>query len=160
VALVLAGVGVEHDDPSVAVSVRDVGFVGGGIDEDLRRLSEVHGVVTSAALAEMTDLQQEFSALCELQDVGVLSAVGANPDVAFVIDRDPVVRLRPFVSLTGTAPVPDHVARLIEFQDRRRREAALGARRFQRRRNFILGQRGLPVNDPDVILGIHRHADG
>ena len=37
-------------------------------------------------------------------------AVAADPDVAFVIDGDAVVRIRPIVALARAAPVADQVA--------------------------------------------------
>ena len=38
------------------------------------------------------------------------AAVAADPDVAFVVDRDAVVRVRPVVALTGTAPMAHEIA--------------------------------------------------
>ena len=51
VPLVLAGVGVEHDDAVVAVAVGDVQLVGLLVDEGLRRQPEVLDVVAALALA-------------------------------------------------------------------------------------------------------------
>ena len=41
-------------------------------------------------------------------------AVAADPDIAFVIDRDAVIRIRPIVSFTLSAPTRDQIAFLIE----------------------------------------------
>src|ERR1035441_7561246 len=102
----------------------------------------------------MPDLHQEFSVLSELQDLiigegarlarfgrragpGILkfgihgAAVPANPDVAFVVDRNSVVGVRPIVTLAGAAPVSNEVAGLIEFENGRGGNAAGTARRIR-----------------------------
>ena len=104
VALHLAGVGVEHRHALVAVAVRHVGLVGLRIDPDLGDAAEILLIVAAGVLAGVADLQQELAVLGELQDVGVLLAVAADPDVALVVDVDAVVRLRPFVALAPGRP--------------------------------------------------------
>src|SRR5262249_18197139 len=124
VAFELAGVGVNHGYAFVEVAVGDVGFVGLRVNEDFGHSTEILGVVAAAVLALMAELREELAVLGELQDVGVVRAVAADPDVAFVIYGDPVVRLRPFVALSRTAPVSDQIAGLIEFQNWRGLRAA------------------------------------
>src|SRR5262245_11974698 len=104
VALHLAGVGVEHGDALVEIAVGDIGLVGLGIDPDFCDATEILQVVAALVAAELADLEEEFAFLGELQDVRVLLAVAADPDVAFVVDVDAVVGLRPLVALAGSAP--------------------------------------------------------
>ncbi len=52
------------------------------------------------------------------------------------------------------------VARLIKLQNRRRRAAAHGDGRIRRGVALARFERALAVNDPDVVLRIHGHADG
>ena len=98
VALHLAGVGVEHGDALVAIAVGDIGLVGLRIDPDLGDAAEILQIVAAAVLAEVADLQQELAVLGEFEDVRVLLAVAADPDIALVVDMDAVVRLRPLDS--------------------------------------------------------------
>src|SRR5205807_7121313 len=104
----------------------------------------VLGVVAAFALAGLADLHQKFSILGEFQDLVVVviarrrlrarlrAAIAADPDVPFVIDGDAMVRLRPVVALTGSAPMPNQIAILVKLENRRRRGAALRARRVCR----------------------------
>ena len=60
---------------------------------------------------------------------GLLAApVAADPDVAFVVDVDTVIRRWPIVTLARPSPVSDEIARLIELKDWWRRCTAF--RRF------------------------------
>ena len=86
------------------IAVGDVGLVGLRVDADLGDAAEVLGSLLPAFVAELADLQQELAVLGELQDVRVLLAVAADPDVALVVDVDAVVRLRPLVALARAAP--------------------------------------------------------
>src|SRR5260370_29560362 len=142
VALVLAGVGIEHDHPVIAVAVRDDQFIGLLVDEQLGRTLDILGVVAALALAGLTDLHQEFPVLRKLQNHVVVvvtacrrlpawrtrrwTAVPADPDVAFVVNCDSVVGLRPIVAWPGSAPMPDQGTRFIEFQYWRFNRAAIG----------------------------------
>src|SRR6266571_2622928 len=104
VARHLAGIGVEHRHSLVAVAVCDVRLVGLRIDPDLGHPAEIPEIVAAFAADETTDLHQKFPVLGEFQDVGVLRAVAADPHVALVVDKNPVVRLRPLVALCRAAP--------------------------------------------------------
>src|SRR5207302_3632051 len=105
VALVLPGLRVIDDYSVIAVTVGDIQFIGSFVDEQFRGALQVFGVIAALALARMADLHEEFAALCEFQDHVVVVAIGiraaavaANPDVAFVIDGNPMVRIRPIIT--------------------------------------------------------------
>src|SRR5262249_6303757 len=111
-------------------------------------------------LTEAADLQQELAVLGELQEVGVLVAVAADPDVALIVDVDAVVRLRPLVALAWSAPRAHEIAIGVELQHRRRLFAAVRARwRALRAFSVVVPGGGPAVYDPDVILLIGPHAD-
>src|SRR6202035_221208 len=55
--------------------------------------------------------------------------------------------------------MPQEIALRIELQNGRGRSAALSDRRVCRGVEFAGFERALPMNDPDMILGIHRYAD-
>ena len=88
------------------------------------------------------------------------AAVTANPNVALIIDGDPVVRIRPIVTRARAAPVPDEVAFFVELKNGRSRNATLRSRRLRRGVNFhgLVGVR--PMHDPDMILAVHGYTDG
>src|SRR5688572_30800675 len=160
VALVLAGIGVENDDAAIAVAVGDVGLVGRGIDEDLRRPPQMFRVVAAFVDALSADLQEELAVAGELQDVRVLLlVVAADPDVAFVIDREAMVVRGPLVAVPRTTPVPEQVACLIELEHGRRRRAAASHLWGDGRGLEIVVHGVRPVQDPDVILVVDRDAD-
>ena len=92
-------------------------------------------------MPKRADLHQELAVLGELQDVRVLLAVAADPDVALVVDMDAVVGFRPLVALARPAPGAHQVAVRIELQDRRRRAAALGDRRIELGAPLVVVQR-------------------
>src|SRR5712692_5642268 len=153
VALHLSGIGVDHGDAFVEITVGDVGFVGLGIDPDLGHPPEVHEVVAAAVLSIVAELHQEFSVLGELQDLGVFRAVAAEPHVALVVDVDAVRPFRPLVARSRAAPGPDQVACLIEHEDRRGRAAALGDGRILFEPLLVdMQPPRAAMNDPDVIL--------
>src|SRR5262249_33085046 len=56
-----------------------------------------------------------------------------------------------------TAPMPDQVAGLIKFEDRRRLRAACAGLLI--RGGFIRRERVGPMNDPDMVLRVNPHAD-
>ena len=141
VALHLAGVGVDHRDALVEVAVGDVGLVGLRVDPDLGDAAEVLEVVAAGVLAEPADLHQELAVLGELQDVRVLRAVAADPDVALVVDVDAVVRLRPLVALAGPPHERTRLPSGIELEHRRRGAAAFGNRRIELGALLVVVQR-------------------
>ena len=155
---VLAGVGVEDRDAPVAVAVGDVDLVGLRIDVDLGRLSEIGEVVAPLALALRADLQQEPAVPGELENLRVVAAAARQPDVVQVVDEDAVLRLRPLVVVGRAAPGLDDVALLGELDDRRGRAAALGERRVGVGAPLLLVEAAGPVDDPDVVARVDRHA--
>src|SRR5260370_1236065 len=88
------------------------------------------------------------------------TAMAADPDVAFVIHGNAMIRIGPIVTGARAAPVPDEVAFFIELKNWRSRNAALRSGRFCGGVNFhgFVGIR--PMDDPDVVLGIHGYANG
>jgi len=94
VALHLSGIGVDHRDTLVEIAVRDVGLVGVGIDPDLGDPSEILEIVAASIFAKPTDLHQKLAVFGELQDVRILLAIAADPNVALVINMDAMIGLR------------------------------------------------------------------
>ena len=158
VALVLAGVGVEHDHAMVAVAVGDVELVGllgrrrswpaaagsrrrcclcsgRGLPICIRNLPSCVNFRTMLSLNDWRAAGLALVLLAVLSPAAAAArrrdragrrrsaAVAADPDVAFVVDGDAVIRIRPVVALPGSAPVPDQIAGL-----RRTREPAARAR--------------------------------
>ena len=89
------------------------------------------------------------------------ATVPADPDVAHVVDCQPVVRRGPIVlaRLAGPSEGGDQIAFLVELQDGRTWLATL---------TDALGEANLlshelifrvPMNDPDVIPCVHRNTD-
>ena len=72
----------------------------------------------------VADLQKELPIPGELQNVRVLPSVPGDPDVFFVIDKNPVLEVGPFVAGTRAAPSLNDIPGLIEFEDRWRWNAA------------------------------------
>ena len=159
VPLVLAGIGIEHDDAAVAVAVGHVDLVGLGVDADVGRTPQPRRVVAAAERAGAADLQQERAVARELQDLAVTLPVAPDPDVVQVVDEDAVLLVRPLVAVAGTAPGLDDVALLVELDHRRRRHAALGGRWVDRRAALAVGQRSGPVQHPDVVARVDGHTD-
>ena len=111
-----------HGDALVAVAVGEVRLVRLRVDEDLRDAAEVLDVDCCPAglRLRLAELRDELAVLRELEDVRVGADVAADPDVALVIDRDAVIRVRPVVALARPAPVPQQIA----LPDRTRGRAA------------------------------------
>src|SRR5712692_10310805 len=88
------------------------------------------------------------------------TTVAADPDVAFVIHGDAMIRIGPIVTRAGAAPVPDEVALFVELKNGRSRNTALRSRRFRGGVNFhgFVGIRSM--DDPDMVLGVHGYTDG
>ena len=118
--LVRPRVRVEHNHAPVAVAIRYEDFIRLRIHHDPRRPVEGFRIVASAGLSVMADLKQVLSILRELQNVRIVHAIAADPDVVFVIDEHPMQVVRPFVTLPGSTPALNQIAGHIEFQYRRR----------------------------------------
>src|SRR5207245_2633189 len=107
------------DDSLIAVSVRHEQFVRLRVNEYVGRLPEVLRVRVGLLLTTLTDLHDELAGLGELQDL-VIVAVAPDPDKAFRIDINSMLRFRPVITRPRAAPSLDEVAFSIEFQHRRR----------------------------------------
>src|SRR4029453_8270570 len=94
-ALVLAGLGVEHDHAVIDVAVGDVQFVGVAIDDHVRRRAEVIRVVAAAALPLTADLHQELALAREREDLRIFLAAGSQPDTIAMIDVDAMLERGP-----------------------------------------------------------------
>ena len=113
--------------------------------------AEIVRVVAAAALALMPDLHQELAVARELQDLRVLVAAAAEPDVVLIVHVDAVLELRPLVAGARAAPRRDERAVGVEFEHRRR-----GA---PDRSRLVRLQRRRAMGDPDVVARIDGDAD-
>jgi hypothetical protein len=77
--------------------------------------------------------------------LSVLLAVAGEPDEVVVVDENAVLALGPFVARTGTAPMADEVAGLVENEYRRRGDAALRFGRVLLGGTLARGERARPV---------------
>src|SRR5215469_9054587 len=158
-ALERAGVGVEHDDAVIEVTVGYIEFVCRLIDHHVGGAADAYLVQTVGLLGRLADRHEEFAVAGELHDHAVVLAVAAEPDIAFVVDKHAVLVLWPVIALGGfwSAPRLDHVARLVELDDRGRRVAAdrliaaLGAL-------VAIIHRARALADPDVVILVHKDA--
>ncbi len=158
VSLVGAGVGVEHDHTVVEIAVGDVDLVGLGIDLGIRRLAQPRHIVAVGLVAWFADLQHKLAVARELQILAILGAIAADPDETLGIDADAVLVFRPVAALPGAAPGIDELAVLVEFHHRGCGRAALAGRRIERCGLLVIGERARPLDHPDVVLRIDRHA--
>src|SRR5260370_1327409 len=125
-ALERAGVGVEHDDAVIEVTIRHIEFVCRLIDHHVGGPADARLIQTVGLLGRLADRHEEFAVVGELHDHAVVLAVAAEPDIAFVVDKHAVLVLWPVIALGGfrSAPRLDHIARLVELDDRGRGVAA------------------------------------
>src|SRR5262249_44324639 len=87
-------------------------------------------------------------------------AVSTDPDVAFVVDRNAVVGIRPVIALPWSAPTRNQIAFLVKLQHGRCGRAALRYRWIRRRMHLACFKRTCTMDDPDMILSVYRNADG
>src|SRR5215831_9927074 len=100
----------------------------------------------------MSDLQEKLSIPGELQNVRVLHSVSADPDIFFVVDEDAMLIVRPLVLLGGSAPTLDDVSRLVEFENRRRWNTAIGLGRIGCCVFVMIVQTARSRGDPEMIV--------
>ena len=110
-----------------------------------------------ALLAELLD---ELAVACELQHQTVGTAVAADPDKAFGISKDAVVRVGPVVARTGSAKGMQHIASLVELDDGRRLLAARTSRWVLVGSRFDGVKRVVAMNDPDMVLIVGPDTNG
>jgi hypothetical protein len=151
VALVGAGLRIEHDHPPVGVAVRHIDLLGGHIDRNIGGPAEMIGGAAVSAGDRLADLHDELAVHGEFQDLAVGPVVAGKPDEIIVVDIDGVLALGPVVPLSRAAPVADHVAELIEHENRRGGGAALGLRRILLGGKLALVERARTLHDPDVV---------
>src|SRR5438093_4242770 len=99
------------------------------LHQELSGLRELqnHGVVevtlNAARLIFIQHLLAAWRTSCASSARRLASAVSADPDIAFVIDRDSVIGFGPIVAFSLSAPMSDQVSCLIELEDRRDRKS-------------------------------------
>ena len=109
--------------------------------------AEVHHVVRAQLRARLAVLRDELAVLRELEHVTIGADVAAHPDEAFVIDKEPMVGIRPVEALARAAPRTQQVSVRVEFEHGRRGLAALGDGRILLLAHFVDRQscrRGAP----------------
>ena len=89
IAFEFTAVQVENRHPPVAVAIGNIDLVVGRIDRHFRYATESLGIVAALTGARFAYLGQELAAASELEDVSVLAAVAADPNVVLVIDVTP-----------------------------------------------------------------------
>ena len=91
VALVGTGLGVEHDDAAVTVTVGNKHLIGLVIHRNSCRPAQVRCVIAIDSHATLPDLQQKLSVFRELEDLTIAVAVTGGPDVVLRINGDAVL---------------------------------------------------------------------
>ena len=120
------------------------------LDRRASSLDGVGGPPLFAAGARLAELGDELAVLGELQDLGVVGAVAADPDIALIVHEDAVVGFRPVIARTGAAPGVEEIARFVEFQNRRRGLAASALTMLQLAYGAVDGLGAM--NHPDMIV--------
>ena len=151
-ALVGAGLGIEHDHAAVGVAVGHEHFLRGDVHRNVGRRAQPLGRIAVVALPRLADLQDELAVHGELEELAVLLAVAGKPDEIVVVDEDAVLALGPLIALPRSAPVAEQVAGLVEHQHRRSGNAAFRFRRILLGRAFARRQRSRSMHDPDAII--------
>ena len=149
--LVGAGVRIEDDHAMVDVAIGNKQLVRVVIHDHVRGAAEIRGVVAALALSLPPDLHQELSGSCELQNLCVLVAAAAEPDIVSIVYMNAVLELRPLVPGCWTAPKRDEGSLCVEFKD--------GRRGLPDRSCLVRLQRRWTMRDPDVIAPIDCDAD-
>src|SRR6516165_722904 len=78
----------------------------------------------------------------------------AKPYEIVVVDENSMLALRPLEAFPGAAPVAEQIAGLVEYQYRRRGNAALGFGWVLLGRALAWRERGRPVHDPDAVMPV------
>src|SRR5215831_2560672 len=120
----------EQCDTVITVTVRDIYVVQFFINRNLRDFAEVRRAVAICLLTGLTDLLDEFAVVCEHKNVRIVglgrrviraaagcATVAADPNVAFAVDLESVIRRGPRVAFSWSAPCLNHVAFGIEFDN-------------------------------------------
>ena len=152
---VLASRGVVHHHTLVDVAVGDEDLVGLRVDVEVRRPAEVIGIVAPLVDARLTDGEHVLAVLRELHHVHAVAR--AHPHEAVVVDVDAVLLVEPRVAVTGWGPAPgaQHLALRVEFQHRRRGNAAVGDRRLDGCPDLLRSEARRHVDHPQVVPIVH-----
>src|SRR5258706_3048708 len=79
------GFRIVHDDTLIQVSIGDIQFVCAFVHVKSRRLAEESRVQTVGGfLGRMADLLEEFSVVCEFENLAIADATSGKPDIAFL----------------------------------------------------------------------------
>src|SRR5258707_14736827 len=100
----------------------------------------------------MPDLHHKLPILFELQNMPVGRRTPSDPNVSILVHINSMLVLRPIKSFTKSAPGMEQMSLLVEFQDERRSDAAIGTRRRKRSADFIHCVRGGLFQKPEVGL--------
>ena len=129
-----AGLGIDHPDAPVAISVGDERFVRLRVDEHFRGLVRVLRVLVAAADVAAANLLDELPRGRELQDHVVVARRhvrprpridAGNPDAIVGIDENAVLRVGPVVAVAGPAPRLEELSVRVELDHRGRGVGAL-----------------------------------
>src|SRR5579864_3322210 len=150
--------GVEHDDAPIEVPIGEVNLVSLLVQIDPGRAAEDGRVrIIHGRGGRMANLQNKFPLARELDCLTVFSAVAGNPNVSGMVDEDAVLRTRPVIAGTRSAPGFEKIALGIKYENRRRGNAAFGSRGSLGRAEIILRVRTRTLQHPDMVLPIHGH---
>ena len=152
---VAAVCGIKDDDTPVLIAIGHVQFIGGQIQIHVCRSTQVLRVVGALDRTRRPDLKQELAFLAEFQQVPIGFSISSQPHVPIGRDIDAVLVFKPVVALAWSSPGADHLALGIQFDDRRSSDTAFGA--FVKQAQFVHGQGLRAMNDPDMVVSIHRH---
>src|SRR5258708_26332202 len=103
----------------------------------------------------MPDLHHKLPILFKLQNMPVGRRTPSDPNVSILVYINSVLVLWPIKSFARSAPGMEQMPLPVEFQDRRRSDAAVGTRRRKRSADFIHCVRGGPFQKPYVVLPGH-----
>src|SRR3954470_3440934 len=122
---VISSARVEHHDPLVAITVRDIDFVRRVVNDGERRAPEITCTVAAFGMARFANLPDEFSFAREFQHLRVVILIVARePDVIIGVNENPMLATRPVIAGPFAAPRLKQIAGRIEFQHWRRWLAA------------------------------------
>jgi hypothetical protein len=145
---------IEHDNAVIAVTVGDKQLIRLLAEPHIRSTVNILRVRISLALVAVPDLHDEFAVLGELQQLIVgnrfearqtirWTIVSADPNEAFGIDMDSMLTLRPFKTVSRSAP--------------RLHEIAIGVKDHHRWRShwsLIWFERARTVQKPNIVLRV------
>ena len=95
---------IDNDDPFIAVTICDVDFIFKRVDKDLGNPAEVFIVEAAGTRSRAPYLFKKSSVAGELENVCIISAIAADPQVAMLVKCEAMVRFWPFISLTWATP--------------------------------------------------------